>query len=112
MLLICIAIQQFLLHRCILFVVQNNIREVVVLYIKAVFKAGHVGKGKYYEMVRYLKVNKINDAFELSKTMPRVKKNRRGLGLISCCEITCEQYFAGKALEARDPYLIRELVLV
>jgi hypothetical protein len=111
MLLICIAIQQFLLHRCILFVVQNNIREVVVLYIKAVFKAGHVGFGKHHEMVRYLEVTELTEALALAKTMPRVKKNRRGLGLISCCEITCEQYFAGKALEACDPYLNRELAL-
>lgn len=72
------------------------------MYIKAVFKAGHVGNGKYHEMVRYMSVNNINEVFVLSKTMPRVKKRR---GLISCCEITYEQYIAGKALEICDPYM-------
>ena len=76
--------------------------EVVVLFIKAVFRAGHVGMGKHYEMVRYLVVKDINEVIDLAKIMPRVKKRR---GLISCCEITKEQYLAGKVSETLDPYL-------
>ncbi len=72
------------------------------MYIKAVFRAGHVGKGKFYEMTRYLVVENIAEALSLAKTMPRVKKRR---GLISCCEITRDQYLAGKEIEAVDPYL-------
>ncbi len=72
------------------------------MYIKAVFRAGHVGKGKFYEMTRYLVVENITETLTLAKTMPRVKKR---MGLISCCEVTREQYLTGKELEALDPYL-------
>ncbi len=72
------------------------------MYIKAVFRAGHVGLGKHYEMTRYLEVNELTEVLTLAKTMPRVKKRK---GLLSCCEITWDQYLAGKEIESKDPYL-------
>jgi hypothetical protein len=77
------------------------------MYIRAVFKAGHVGRGKYHEMVRYLEVENVIDAILLSKTMPRVKKRRQGQGLVSCHPINYKQYLDGKENEAYDPYLNR-----
>ena len=72
------------------------------MFIKAVFRAGHVGKGKYYEMARYMQVENITEALIIARTMPRVKKKR---GLISCKEISFSEYLEGKELELNDPYI-------
>ena len=72
------------------------------MFIKVVFRAGHVGKGKYYEMARYMEVDSITEALTMARTMPRVKKKR---GLLSCKEISLSEYLEGKELESNDPYM-------
>jgi len=73
------------------------------LFVKAVLRGGHVGKGKYHEMVRYLVVNNLVEVLSVAQSIPRVKKNR--LALISCTQISREEYLQGKLHEDRDPYL-------
>jgi hypothetical protein len=75
------------------------------MFVKAVFKAGHVGKGKYYEMTRFLVVEKVTDAVHISKMLPRVKKKPHGQALISCHPVSYEEYIVGKMAENHDPYL-------
>ncbi len=73
------------------------------MYAKAVFRGGHVGRGKYHEMTRYLVVNNMLDVFGVARIMPRVKKNN--LALISCEQINRLEYLEGKLRETQDPYL-------
>ena len=73
------------------------------MFVKAVFRGGHVGKGKYYEMTRYLIINSMTDVLMVARTMPRVKKN--GRALISCEQISKGEYLEGKFRETQDPYL-------
>jgi hypothetical protein len=74
-----------------------------ILFAKAVLRGGHVGKGKCYEMTRYLVVDNIVDVLHVARNMPRVKKNH--LAIISCERIGKEEYLEGKLSESRDPYL-------
>ena len=74
-----------------------------MVYVKAIFRAGHVGTGKYHEMKRFLVVSSVVDVLSIAKVMPRVKKNQ--CALISCVKISRKEYHAGKQAEALDPYL-------
>ena len=78
-------------------------RGVAALYVRAVFRAGHMGTGKSYEMVRYLKVNDMAEVLTVARKMPRVKKS--GAALVKCERISKKQYIEGKREEKRDPYL-------
>jgi len=73
------------------------------LYVKATFRAGHVGAGRYHEMTRYLVVRDLIEVLQVAKKMPRVKKNH--LALINCKTISKEEYRLGKQVEKLDPYL-------
>jgi hypothetical protein len=73
------------------------------LYVRAILRGGHVGRGKYFEMTRYLEINGMLDMLTLARKMPRVKKGH--LALISCEQINRSEYSEGKRLEAQDPYL-------
>lgn len=76
-----------------------------MVYVKAIFRGGHVGSGKYHEMKRYLVVPSVVEVLSVAKVMPRVKKNQ--CALISCVKISKKEYYAGKQAEALDPYLKR-----
>jgi hypothetical protein len=73
------------------------------LFVKAVLRGGHVGRGKYHEMTRFLVIDSMVDVLKIAKTMPRVKKSN--LALISCEQISKAEYLKGKLREAQDPYL-------
>lgn len=63
------------------------------MYVKATFRAGHVGAGKYLEMTRYLKVRNPVNALDISKRLPKVKKNN--MALVNCIKITEIEYSRG-----------------
>jgi len=73
------------------------------LFVKALLRGGHVGRGKYHEMTRFLEIDSLVDVLNIARTMPRVKKGH--LALISCEQISRLQYLEGKIREAHDPYL-------
>ena len=73
------------------------------MYVKAVLRGGHVGRGKYFEMTRYLEIDRLLDVLTVAKKMPRVKKGH--LALISCEQISRLEYLEGKLCEEQDPYL-------
>lgn len=73
------------------------------MYVKAVFRGGHVGTGRYHEMTRYMIVRNLVEVLDIAKRMPRVKKNH--LAVISCKPISKQEYRRGKKAEKLDPYL-------
>ena len=75
------------------------------MFFKLILENGHVGAGKSYEMVRYLKGRDIFSVLFSASHFPRVKKkgNRKGIKLIQ--EITRREYLQGRVRERGDPYL-------
>ncbi|UCD70535.1 MAG: hypothetical protein JSW70_05875 [Syntrophobacterales bacterium] len=75
------------------------------MFFKLILENGHVGAGKSYEMVRYLKGRDIFSVLFSASHFPRVKKkgNRKGVKLIQ--EITRTEYLQGRMREREDPYL-------
>jgi len=75
------------------------------MFYKLILESGHVGAGKSYEMVRYLKGSDIFSVLFSASHFPRVKKkgNRKGIKLIQ--EITKTEYLQGRMRERWDPYL-------
>ena len=75
------------------------------MFFKLILESGHVGAGKSYEMVRYLRGRDIFSVLFSASHFPRVKKkgSRKGIKLIQ--EITRREYLQGRVREREDPYL-------
>lgn len=75
------------------------------MFYKLILESGHVGAGKSYEMVRYLKGRDIFSVLFSASHFPRVKKkgSRKGIKLIQ--EITKTEYLLGRMRERGNPYL-------
>lgn len=65
---------------------------------------GHVGKRKYIPVNFAVYAENASDAAQLVKTFSRVKKHRKD-AILSCVEITVDQYLIQKDINRRDPYL-------
>ncbi|UCD71025.1 MAG: hypothetical protein JSW70_08475 [Syntrophobacterales bacterium] len=75
------------------------------MFFKLILEGGHLGAGKSYDIVKYLKGRDIFFVFNWAFNIPRVKKkeSRKGIKLIK--EISKKEYMLGKNREKRDPYL-------
>ncbi len=75
------------------------------MFFKLILESGHVGAGKSYEMVRYLKGRDIFSVLFSASHFPRVKKkgSRKSIKMIQ--EITKTEYHQGRMRERGDPYL-------
>ena len=75
------------------------------MFFKLILEGGHLGAGKSYDIVRYLKGRDIFFVFNWAFNIPRAKKkeSRKGIKLIK--EISKREYLLGKIREKRDPYL-------
>lgn len=74
-------------------------------YYKVVLKAGHMGAGKSYDMVRYYKAQDMLSAFLNALSLSRVKKSPNGTAVYSIEQVPLDEYHRGKREERRDPYL-------
>lgn len=74
-------------------------------YYKVVMKAGHMGAGKSYDMVRYYKAQDMLSAFLNALSLSRVKKNPNGTAIYSIEQVQADEYHQGKRRERKDPYL-------
>jgi hypothetical protein len=74
-------------------------------YFKVVVKGGHMGAGKSYDMVRYYKAQDMLSAFTGALSLSRVKKDPNGTAVFSIEPIVVDEYYRGKKMERRDPYL-------
>ena len=74
-------------------------------YYKVILKAGHMGAGKSYDMVRYYKAQDMLSAFLNALSLSRVKKNPNGTAIYSIEQVPMEEYHQGKRRERNDPYL-------
>lgn len=77
------------------------------MYFKVLMEGGHLGAGKSYDMVRYLKADNIGVIFDLLGHFPRVKAKGITKSVKLIKPITEEEFVAGKTGELRDPYLMR-----
>ncbi len=75
-------------------------------FFKVVLEGGHVGAGKSYDMVRYMRGRDIGEIMERVMRMPRVKKKGRSVSIKLIVPISYEEYKKGKIKEKNDPYLL------
>lgn len=77
-----------------------------IKYFKIIVNCGHLGGGKSVEVTRFIYADCMGDAFAMASKFPRVKcKTSGGISVKGCWEISYEEYFEGKKLEAENPYL-------
>lgn len=73
-------------------------------YFLVTAMCGHVGKMRYVPKNFAVKANSASEAAQLAKTFPRVKRHRKD-AILSCVEITHEQYLTQRAINRQDRYL-------
>ena len=75
------------------------------MFFKLILEGGHLGAGKSYDIVRYLKGRDIVSVLKWAFQIPRAKKKESGKGVKLIKEISEKEYLLGKKREKRDPYL-------
>jgi len=75
------------------------------MFFKLILEGGHLGAGKSYDIVKYLKGRDILAVLSWAFNIPRVKKKESGKGIKLIKEISKQEYMLGKMRERRDPYL-------
>ena len=75
------------------------------MFFKLILEGGHLGAGKSYDIVRYLKGRDILSVLRWAFHIPRAKKKESGKGIKLIKEISEKEYLLGKKKEKRDPYL-------
>ncbi len=75
------------------------------MFFKLILEGGHLGAGKSYDIVRYLKGRDILSVLSWAFHIPRTKKKETGKGIKLIKEISEKEYLLGKKREKRDPYL-------
>lgn len=75
------------------------------MFFKLILEGGHLGAGKSYDIVKYLKGRDILAVLSWAFNIPRVKKKESGKGIKLIKEISEQEYMLGKMKERRDPYL-------
>jgi hypothetical protein len=75
------------------------------MFFKLILEGGHLGAGKSYDIVKYLKGRDILAVLSWAFNVPRVKKKESGKGIKLIKEISKQEYMLGKMRERRDPYL-------
>ena len=67
-------------------------------------RCGHVGRNCYVEIVFAIKANNGKEAAAIARRIARVKHNKKN-AIISCYEISREQYYEIIKANREDPYL-------
>ena len=75
------------------------------MFFKLILEGGHLGAGKSYDIVRYLKGRDILSVLSWAFHIPRAKKKESGKGIKLIKEISEKEYLLGKKREKKDPYL-------
>jgi len=75
------------------------------MFFKLILEGGHLGAGKSYDIVRYLRGRDIVSVLSWAFHIPRAKKKESGKGIKLIKEISEKEYLLGKKKEKRDPYL-------
>ena len=71
---------------------------------KVVCMCGHVGRRRYIPIAFAIKAKDGKEAAKIARGLPRVKRQRRD-AVISCVEISEEQYRELRRINKEDPYL-------
>jgi len=75
------------------------------MFFKLILEGGHLGAGKSYDIVKYLKGRDILAVLTWAFSIPRAKKKESGKGVKLIKEISKNEYLLGKLREKGDPYL-------
>ncbi len=75
------------------------------MFFKLILEGGHLGAGKSYDIVKYLKGRDIVSVLSWAFNIPRAKKKDSGKGIKLIKEISEKEYLVGKKREKTDPYL-------
>lgn len=75
------------------------------MFFKLILEGGHLGAGKSYDIVRYLRGRDIVSVLSWAFHIPRAKKKESGKGIKLIKEISEKEYLVGKKREKTDPYL-------
>ena len=75
------------------------------MFFKLILEGGHLGAGKSYDIVRYLRGRDIVSVLSWAFSIPRAKKKDSGKGIKLIKEISEKEYLVGKKREKTDPYL-------
>jgi len=75
------------------------------MFFKLILEGGHLGAGKSYDIVKYLKGRDIVAVLTWAFSIPRAKKKESGKGVKLIKEISRNEYLLGKMREKSDPYL-------
>ncbi len=78
--------------------------EEKVRFYKVVCMCGHVGKRRYIPIAFAIKAKGGKNAAKIARGLPRVKCQRRD-AVLSCEEISEEQYRELRRINKEDPYL-------
>ena len=73
-------------------------------YFKVVAKCGHVGKRNYVPIAFAVVAKSRKDASRVTRNIPRVKHNHKD-AILSCEEISYEEYLDLSEINKKDPYL-------
>lgn len=73
-------------------------------YFKVVAKCGHVGKKKYIPIAFGICAENGKEAASITRKIGRVKHHHKD-AILSCCEISYEQYLTIQEINNNDPYL-------
>jgi len=75
------------------------------MFFKLILEGGHLGAGKSYDIVKYLRGRDIVAVLSWAFHIPRAKKKESGKGIKLIKEISKNEYLLGKMREKNDPYL-------
>jgi hypothetical protein len=75
------------------------------MFFKLILEGGHLGAGKSYDIVRFLRGRDIVSVLSWAFFIPRAKKKESGKGIKLIKEISEKEYMVGKKREKTDPYL-------
>ena len=75
------------------------------MFFKLILEGGHLGAGKSYDIVKYLRGRDIVAVLNWAFHIPRAKKKETGKGVKLIKEISKREYLLGKMKEQNDPYL-------
>lgn len=73
-------------------------------YYEVLTKCGHVGKGKYIDVLLYVRAENGSEAAQIAKSLPRVKRDLTN-AISSVRQITATEYAIGRETNRTSPYL-------
>ena len=76
-----------------------------IKFYKVVCMCGHVGRNNYIPIAFSIKAINGREAAKIARDLPRVKHHKK-YAVLSCDEISEEQYIELKKINDTDPYLI------